>query len=129
MATRKVNARFWVYINGGPVKLTLKPGQALSWSRGGRTEEGWSRESESWEWDGEDWPGVLRHAWLSEGRDCDGYLSHDGEDICRRAGLRSGDFPCLDYCENPAAWDGVRWPAWEKVRSWQRDEYAELAGY
>ena len=43
---REREARFWVYVNGGPVKLTLYPGQRLRWGRASSHDEGWSAVDE-----------------------------------------------------------------------------------
>lgn len=35
-----MNIRFWEFINGDHVKLTLQPGQRLAWDQFERTDEG-----------------------------------------------------------------------------------------
>lgn len=127
----RTNARFWVYVNGGPVKITLRPGQQLSWSCGGPTDEGWSRESETWGYDCEDHVGEVFRQWCHDGRDCDGRLTREGEDVCDLADLRRewpGGLDDMSQAERDG-WRDVRWPAWRKAKSCQYDEYAEAAGY
>lgn len=118
------NARFWIYMNGGPVKITLKPDQTLEHFQGGRCEEGWSSETTSWEYE----DGVVRQERCSDGRDCDGRLTTYGEIVCPLDSLSAGNVPYTDGDE-PTTWAGVIWPDWQKESSYQRDEYAEAAGY
>lgn len=116
-----MNARFWVFANGGPVKLTLKPDQSLSWSRWRRTEEGWEEEAETWTHKRD----RVRREWVSSGQDCDGVLERFGEDWCSLDCLRKLE-PCSDSGPN---FEGVRWPEWEEEYRGQSDQYAEMAGY
>lgn len=109
-----MNARFWVYANE-PTKITLKPGQELSWGRYAPHEEGWSSESQTWSYDGE----YVEHEWCDDGRDCDGRLTRSGERLAHRTKLAE------EYNE----YAGVRYPAWGDAASRQYDEYAEAAGY
>jgi hypothetical protein len=122
------NARFWVYINGGPVKLTLKPGQKLEWSEAHMTDEGWRSEYHSWEHGGD-------FVWSSMNcleLDCDGRLDRYGDWSCPLENLKSG------HVVTP--WDGasreevecyadVVYPEWQKESASQRDYAAEAAGY
>jgi hypothetical protein len=120
-----MNARFWIYCNDGPAKLTLKPNQELRWYWGAPTDEGWSSESITWEWDGE----MLTRHWEQAGRDCDGVLRTSGSDYCPKADLQAGDDPYLFETDNPETWQGVRWPAWRKVARRRYDQFAEAMGY
>ena len=108
------NARFWIFVNDGPVQITLKPGQRLSWSEFHRHEEGWSSQSLSWEYDGR----TITHEYDLDGADCDGRLSSGGVTICSLEDLLSGN-----------ELDGVTFPRWEHADSFQRDYAAESAGY
>lgn len=112
MTTR--NARFWTYVNKGPVKLTLRFGQSLTWSKWERTDEGWSSEGYTWTHEEQG----VRRQWGSDGVDCDGRLRQGGELYAPLAALHAG-----------RTVDDVTYPAWEKVESWQRDYQAEAAGY
>jgi hypothetical protein len=116
------NARFWVWWNGGWVKLALEPGQQLTVHYGGRTEEGWSYTTETWTHDGE---AVVVEA-DSEACDCDGRLD------------RSSIFMCpLDKLQAVSAYEdykvpenvGIYKPQWERLSASQRDHEAEKAGY
>lgn len=116
------NARFWTWTNGGPVKLTLRPGQSLTWHTGGPTDEGWSSETTTWSYDIH-WA-AIRQRWKTVGTDCDGYLQRGGADICPIHAL-------ADINRGPDLVDG-RWPAWQRDpegQAWQRDRYAEAMGY
>ncbi len=125
MQAVKSNARFWAYVNCGPVKLTLRPGQSLEWSIGGRTEEGFSSERTRWEWDGN----TLTRHWSDTGRDCDGRYERSGLDTCHELWLMCGREPYTEGSE-PGTWRDVIWPAWMSagdVRIF--DEAAQAAGY
>lgn len=135
------NARFWVYPHcGSPVKLTLRPGQELTTYYGWRHEEGWSAEGDTWTHGGDH----VRHEHFTDGCDCDGRLSTTTICTCPLDLLivreptteypRSEAFS-LDYTvrsEFLAAWEGVRWPDWQRQpfpESHQRDYAAEAMGY
>lgn len=113
-----MQARFW--INRGAdnaVRVKLEPGQTLSWEHGGRTDEGYSIEGESYRHEGDR---IVRE-WWSDGRDCDGRSSNGGEDVCR-----------LDMLDaHTYEWEGVTHtaPKWTPEDVYQRDYAAEAAGY
>ena len=127
------NARFWAYVNGGPVKITLRPGQSLEHCEGGATDEGFHVEHVKWEYP-DDEPIVYR-IWCSDGRDCDGRLTHSGEDVCPVERLMKGNYPYVTDGElgDPMirnTYDGVRWPDWQEHKDrGVYDEYAVAAGY
>lgn len=128
---RATNARIWIFENDGPIKLTLKPGQALKWSKSGPTEEGWSSEGFTLEWDGHE---LVQH-WFSDGTDCDGRLSQSGslvttpDKFYAREPYRAEDYQRYrDLYGDSLA--GVKFPEWEKFgRDRQRDYTAEAMGY
>lgn len=117
------NARFWVYTDAGPVKLTLRPGQSLTHYVGGATDEGWSSFSSTWSHEGDH----VRREWCDDGRDCDGRLTRGGTDACPIGELAAG-MP-IYWPENEELFEGIHVPAWGEPDRWQRDEQAELAGY
>lgn len=113
-----MTARFWVWWNDGWVKLSLRKARPLFVSTFSYTDEGWSREECSWEFDGRK---IIR-SWTIEEKDCDGRLDRYGDE--------ETDILHLKDCESPDSWEqGIKFPSWRKVDSSQRDEYAELAGY
>jgi hypothetical protein len=121
-----VNARFWQYVNGSPVKLTLRPGQRVQWYTWHEHEEGWASEAHRWSLDPES--GLVFDEWQTDGRDCDGRL--------QRGGASFASFPMLDGIlpEEPYRdyHDGrpVRYPEWGEARGTVVfDEYAQAAGY
>ena len=125
MTTPHPNARFWAFLNCGPVKLTLRPGQSLTWVTGGLTDEGFARESITWEWDGE----VLTRHWCEDGRDCDGRYSRTGSETCGGHWLMCGREPYTGD-DDPVVWEGVIWPAWQSNDDVAiYDEAAQAAGY
>lgn len=114
MATIK-NARFWIWWHGSWTKLTLRPGQSLTMSHGGPTDEGFYARSEGYMHDGD-----RVSAWIREdSRDCDGPLSRDWDGHCMIDQLKA----------NEADEYGPARPAWVKDSASQRDLYAEMAGY
>ena len=119
------NARFWAYLNGGPVKITLRPGQTIRWSQWCHTDEGWSRSAETWSYDLEDSRGLVTRAWCEEGQDCDGPMQHGGHDLCCPLNLHVRP----PYPEHDCVMEGVLWPDWQEANRWQRDHAAEAAGY
>lgn len=110
--------RFWTWAIDGFVKLSLRPGDVLTWGTGGPNEEGWSSRTNQWRHDGT----RVVHTLNTDQRDCDGRLSTHNVEAAQRYDLaihrRIGD-------------DGVavRLPAWENLDSSQRDYAAEAAGY
>jgi hypothetical protein len=110
------NARFWVYINGR-IKITLKPGQKLSYSFGHATDEGY--HSEHYEWEYID--GIVSETFDSSSRDCDGPLCRSCDFLCEYNELHSRIVNI----------DGVEedYPQWKKTSDYQRDVYAEAMGY
>ena len=128
MTTR--NVRFWVYVNSGPVKLTLRPGQCLHWWQSRETDEGWSGEGCTWGWDTPEHESEVVRNWIDDGRDCDGRFTRTGLDTCQPDRLMA-EWPCTEHLTEAErqAWRGVRWPQWERDRADRYDEYAEAAGY
>jgi len=108
------NARFWAWVNGGWVKLTLRGGDELTNGGGGPTEEGYWFWSTRWSHCGSY---VLEELHIRS-RDCDGPHEHHE---CYRAELEQ-----LGANEAP---DGTRVPAWSRSFAGQRDHTAEAAGY
>jgi len=115
--------RFWQWINGGWVRITIEAGESLAWSRFDRTDEGWRCESHKWSFDGE----TVTEQAASDGTDCDGRLSHGGGWTCSWVNLKAhipGGVPDLD-CHGMA----ITSPEWVKVDQFQRDHAAEAMGY
>ena len=121
--TRRV--RFWAWVNGAPVRLSLRPGESLSWATGRTTDEGWRREGFDWAADD---AGVTRYRWANE-RDCDGRADWGTEDYCPADRLAVIEPPGWGFDRSGRGWDGLAWPAWVPVDRTQRDHSAEAAGY
>lgn len=122
------NARFWVHINGGPVKITLKPGQRLEWSEGHYTDEGWSSEGHVWEYEDHF---VFEHI-EHDGCDCDGRLTQVSSWLCNVELLKAGHKPYCDEwltAEEREFYVEVVYPQWQRVSANQRDYAAEAMGY
>lgn len=109
------NARFWIWHSPGDcwVKLTLRPGQTLSFGYGGRTDEGWSYHSETYSHDGD----YVSCEVENDGVDCDGRLSS-----CNR-------FTCSIHDLAAREVDDRHVPEWTRVHASWRDYEAEKAGY
>lgn len=118
-------ARFWTFINGGPVKISLPIGETLQWSKCQRTDEGWGSEAYRWSFEFNE---VLEE-FTSDGVDCDGRLSRHCDRTCpldrlkRRIPRKTQD---EEYNQNV---NGLRFPAWEGKSHGQRDYAAEAMGY
>lgn len=109
--------RFWVYINGDWVRLTLRGGDVLEWRKYERTDEGWRRTHERWQYEALE--GKVWWMWESRERDCDGYSSVNGQ---------------ASFDKDRAAFlfvkDGNVWiPDWQYEDVIHRDYTAEAAGY
>lgn len=112
-------ARFLEFVNGEPVKVSLDYGQALCWGQSRPEDEGFAAEWIRWEHRGKD---VFR-IYVRAGRDCDGRHEEEHRTICSISKLRSRPV------ELTRGGPVERWPAWEKLSYYQRDESAERAGY
>jgi hypothetical protein len=137
------NARFWIWVNGGPVKITMKPGQDLHWYQAGPTDEGYHFESFELFHEGN----MIRRLSQTGGRDCDGILEHTTEDFCSVDTLGLiGEYKfekpgILESRYSPVPnWmvDDMRvagedligpWPVWLDPRTSVYDQYAQLANY
>lgn len=109
-------ARFWTWLNDGWVRVTLYPGESLSWSHGERTDEGYSCHGETFAYD--ERTGDIANEYTAWGRDCDGPYQSGAARHCHLSQL-TADEP------DP----GIMAPAWQRGHAWQRDAYAEAAGY
>jgi hypothetical protein len=114
MRQQPPNARFWEWINGGRVKITLRPQQTLEWQRCEPADEGWHSLRQRWTHDGDG----VENEYISESLDCDGRFDSGGESRCPLADLATVE-----------AGDGFMVPDWQKADAWQRDHAAEAAGY
>ena len=112
------NARFWIFINDAPAKITLKPGQALSHYQGGATDEGWQSTAETWELSTD--AQTLTREHISDGADCDGRLTRGCDSI---ASADPATFSGLYYTPE------LMRPDWQDADQYQRDQFAEMAGY
>lgn len=117
--TRKMNARFWIFLHGDFVKLTLAPGQAFEHVVAGRTEEGFCYQHECWEHVGD----AIERSFYCRERDCDGLFERGGDLVCALDELAARKPYGTD---DPA----IRLPEWrDGIDVWQRDHAAEAAGY
>ena len=114
-----MNARFWIYHNETWSKITLRPGESVEFTGGGRTDEGFSYWAESYEHVGD---GIESRS-ASNASDCDGPLDRYCDCYC----------PLERISALPAEWNGSNHmpdrPEWHRVSEGQRDYYAERAGY
>lgn len=110
------NARFWVFVNGGFVKLTIPTGIEYSWGRSTHGGEGPHHEAVRWEYH----DGLVTEEYDEWGSDCDGKYESFVKRACHVTELTwdvalSGDAPDL--------------PNWTVVDESRRDHSAERAGY
>lgn len=110
----KKTIRFWHYGPVEPVLIKMRAGQTLRHSAGHATDEGWTRDSDAWTFDGK----IVTHEWVCDGVDCDGRLTQYGESYFAARNAFAGNMV-----------DGVTFPAWEQGDHGQRDYSAEAMGY
>lgn len=122
MRTVNRTARFWEFINGTWVKLSLKVGQSVKHVHHSRDEEGYSLEVNRWT-HAEN--GFVFNAFFMEGTDCDGRVTRGGELRCHVEKLKARERVWHD--PDPDAPKLI--PKWEKVEAFNRDYSAEAAGY
>jgi len=124
-SARARNARFWCWVADGWVRLTLRPGQELTWGRFSRDCEGFSAETSTWRHVGQG----VEESWLHRGRDCDGYVESGGLLFCpidRLAAVPAWE----DVPDNRHAGKLIGRPDWQKAAPDHcRDEYAEAANF
>ena len=123
------NVSFWIWHSpaegsSGWVKLKMKPGQEFSWSEGCATDEGWHSSVENYHYLSDE--GAILYGYGSSGVDCDGRHDDGGECICPINNLKSKD-AYIGIDDGDIIRD--RLPEWEDCESWQRDQFAEMAGY
>lgn len=116
--------RFWEYVNGGMVRLKLKPDHQYIWGRAEKADEGYWYENHTWEWISDN-QSVIRHS-VSGGRDCDGPLEQGGKGWVPLEGLSDGN---ENYDGDTFNGNVIRFPSWESGSSWRKDPVAEAAGY
>lgn len=104
------NARFWTRGQNGLVKITLKPGQLLSWHEFHYTDEGYSSSWETWRHCGD----YIEREYGARARDCDGPIETYHMDICEIDKLNGteGNFP-----------------AWQNTDDYVIDHFAQLMNY
>jgi hypothetical protein len=112
---KKQNARFWVWANNAPAKVTLRPGQSVTHFTYARHDEGFYSTQTTWTHDGEG----VDLSYYSAGTDCDGRHENGLEGFCPldmlAAGIREDDLPPF--------------PKWKYGPTAYRDYYAEAMGY
>jgi len=124
------NARFWQYINGNLVKLTLRPGQEFNWRKYQRTEEGWTAESHTWSHD--EPSGTVFSEEVLDALDCDGRCSSYWKGSFSVTEFPRKAMPCsIAFDDNgiPVEDKTILTPSWERCSASQRDHSAEAAGY
>lgn len=114
------NFRFAVYVNGGPVKLTIRPGESLQHATFTTEDEGYTSERNIWALseDGAE----LSSQWDMVGTDCDGKIARGADGVFI---VNSGQ-----YCNRETV-DGVQfaYPRFERAEEYHRDYSAEQMGY
>ncbi len=111
-----MNARFWVYINSGYARITLRQGQSVTHYSGGPTDEGYNHKRERWSLNGM----VIRHEVSIDACDCDGRITHHQEREAEISQLRA--YPAYSAPD-------LRVPRWMVAGTYQRDYAAEAMGY
>lgn len=124
-SARDRNARFWCWVADGWVRVTLRPGQSLTWGRSWRDPEGWGFETSTWRHVGQG----VEEDWARGGRDCDGYVEAAGLLFCpleRLAAVPAWE----DAPEHRFAGRLIGRPDWREAAPTRcRDEYAVAANF
>lgn len=127
---RIITAHFWVFVNEGFVRLSLKDGQSIEHTTGGPTDEGYYHDCEKWTRDGE----IIIREFVSWEADCDGRFETHSTPTAHIEELERNE-------QYEAVQDDDGWhmpesgriicltPEWVRGRSGQRDYSAEAAGY
>lgn len=110
-------ARFWTHTDKGLVRITLRRDQSLTHVEGGRNDEGYSYTVTTYSFDGE----KVMVEYATDARDCDGPISRGGKSF---AFLDELAWVSSEDCQHA-------FPLWHSFKSdeWQRDAFAEAAGY
>ena len=124
--------RFWVRVNGQPVRLSLVPGEYLTIHRGGPDDEGYHYAEDVYYIDRE--RGVLMFETSWESRDCDGRMSGGCEywayldELGVKRPYSDGETR-LEQMESAAR--PVRWVNFRELDAsfYRRDHQAEAAGF
>jgi hypothetical protein len=128
---KQPNARFWIFVNLDWVKVTLTPGQRITFSNGGATDEGYGFSAESYEYD--EFENVIECDRLDWGRDCDGSYSSNRIYFCPVDRLHIRPSECKEGYNTSKRLCGLynrpATPLWSKTLATQYDESAERAGY
>ena len=121
------NARFTTYVNGSPVKITLRPQQSLEHRSGGPTDEGYNYRHTVYEHDGN----YVRARHTNESKCCDGRFSSYADLNCPIGLLKSQRYEDTVWLDEhgPIARAALMLPDWQNDESGQRDYSAEAAGY
>ena len=125
--TETMNARFTTYVNGSPVKITLRPHEPLEHCSGGPDEEGYYYSRTTYAFDGE----YVTAYNATESSDCDGRRSSYQERSCPVGLLKSNRYEDTVWITGQGAVvkQVVMLPDWRSGESGQRDYFAEAAGY
>lgn len=108
------NARFWYFANEW-VRLTLKPGQTLTYTSGGQTDEGYDVTEWHFIYDGE----YVAVEVSRDARDCDGRMQDFGEMEC----------PVSQLATEWNDYGNVFVPDWQRRDHYRLDHSAIAAGY
>jgi hypothetical protein len=110
----KTNARFWIFHRDAWVKVTLHPGQQITFGFYEKTDEGFTRQVTNLCHDG----AAIVREWLDRGRDCDGLVETRGRDFCPLSALQGRTV------------DGLNVPDWREAAPVEiYDEFARAANY
>lgn len=121
--------RFWTIHHGSPVRLALQDGQEIRHGYRAPTDEGFHAEHSTYRREA----GRVTLEWRSEGRDCDGRVSAEGECSFAEGEAQAKRITNGEYIEGIGGgeeyYPGLLFPQWEQGESSQRDHTAEAAGY
>lgn len=132
------NARFWWFhsVTCEWVKITLAPGQTLSWAHGQQTDEGYSSSVVDFDYSvdfeaGDSCPTVFVTE-QDHSTDCDGRHWNEAKVFCPVEDLRIREKEVEEWDWRDGRLkvvDTIFTPGWEPLSRRQRDFTAEAAGY
>lgn len=126
-------ARFWLYWNRSFVRLTLKPGETMSFHTGGYHDEGWWRDAETFEYR----DGIVYRSVARDSTDCDGRHGSYRDLECpvdklkavKPCGWLGNIYQGWELKQKVAGQEGVMLPDWEEESAREYDQFAEMMNY
>lgn len=121
------NVRFWAWINGGWVKLTLPPEMGISHVERERYQDEYGGETRETVWFNNAAERVIERSYYRTAVDCDGRLDYSSEAYAAYTAMGIAHTSDMDTGDPADA--GIIVPDWTYEIIGQRDHAAEAMGY